>query len=118
MQWAGTDSLIKPDRRVASTRAAPSCTSRPWPRPITVSYNLSGVTKLIKLDAADAGQDLLRPDQDVERPGHRGRQPGRHACPSTPIVVVHRSDASGTTNNFTHYLTLAACDHRLDAGHR
>ena len=27
--------------------------------------------------------------------------------PSTDIVAVHRADASGTTNNFTHYLTLA-----------
>ena len=28
--------------------------------------------------------------------------------PSTAITVVHRSDGSGTTNQFTHYLTLAA----------
>ena len=28
--------------------------------------------------------------------------------PSTPIAVVHRSDGSGTTYNFTKYLKKAA----------
>ena len=27
--------------------------------------------------------------------------------PNKPIVVVHRSDGSGTTNNFTKYLVAA-----------
>ena len=38
-------------------------------------------------------------------------------CPSTKITVVHRSDGSGTTSNFTKYLAAAAPDvWKLDAG--
>ena len=37
--------------------------------------------------------------------------------PSTPITVVHRSDGSGTTKNFTKFLTVAAPDTwTLDSG--
>ena len=40
--------------------------------------------------------------------GDRGRQPGRDPAGNKPITVVHRSDGSGTTNNFTKYLVAAA----------
>ena len=44
----------------------------------------------------------------MERPGHRRAEPRRARCPTTKINVVHRSDSSGTTWIFTHYLTAAA----------
>ena len=58
----------------------------------------------------DARRHLLRQDHQVERPGDRGRQPGRSSCPSTAITPVHRSDDSGTQDNFTQYLSAVAPD--------
>ena len=40
--------------------------------------------------------------------GDRGGEPGREVCLTRDIVVVHRSDESGTTENFTDYLHQAA----------
>ena len=53
----------------------------------------------------DARRHLPRQDQDLERPGDQGAEPGRRACPSTTITVVHRSDSSGTTKGFTTFLS-------------
>jgi phosphate transport system substrate-binding protein len=36
--------------------------------------------------------------------------------PSTPILVVHRSDGSGTTFNFTNYLSKASADWKSKVG--
>ena len=76
VDFAGTDSLIKP-RRSRPTRAAPILYFPTVAAPITVSYNLRGVDEL-KLSADDARRDLSSTDHDVERPGHRRRQPRRH----------------------------------------
>ena len=84
--------------------------------PITVSYNLEGVDDAPAQPGHDR-QDLPGRDHHLGRRGHQGRQPRRRRCPSTPITVVHRSDGSGTTNNFTKYLKAAAPDTwKLDAG--
>ena len=59
---------------------------------------------------ADGPRDrehLPRQDQEVERPGDPAAQPGRNP-PATGITVIHRSDGSGTTYNFTEYLTRSA----------
>ena len=70
--------------------------------PIAVVYNLDGVDDLQPL-AGHAGRDLRRHDHDLGRPGHRRRQPRRRPAGSA-INAVHRSDESGTTENFTDYL--------------
>jgi phosphate transport system substrate-binding protein len=43
----------------------------------------------------------------VERRGDRQAQP-KATLPSTTIIPFHRADSSGTTDNFTKYLTAAA----------
>ena len=53
---------------------------------------------------ADLAGIYPRQDHQVERPGDRRDQRGRRPCPTTAILVVHRSDGSGTTNAFTTYL--------------
>ena len=55
--------------------------------PIAVIYNLEGVDEPAAL-AGDAGEDLQAGDQDLERPGDQGRQPGRHA----PGAAHHRRE--------------------------
>ena len=70
--------------------------------PITVSYNVSGVDKL-ELSAETIAKIFQSKVTKWDDAGDQGRQP-RCNLPSTPIVVVHRVDGSGTTTNFTQYL--------------
>src|SRR5580704_6042800 len=70
--------------------------------PITLSYNLSGVTGL-KLTApviADIFQAKITKWND---PAITALNPGVK-LPSTPIVIARRSDSSGTTANFSQFL--------------
>ncbi len=74
--------------------------------PITVSYNLSGVSNL-KLDApviADIFQAKITKWND---PKIAALNPGVK-LPSTAITIAHRSDSSGTTQNFSEFLVEAA----------
>ncbi len=105
VQWAGTDSLIKPE--TLNTYKGGTVLYFPTvAAPITVSYNLSGV-KGLKLTAATLGGIFGSTIKTWNDPAIAADNPSAK-LPDTPITVVHRSDASGTTNNFTHYLTLAA----------
>ena len=78
VDFAGSDAPSRPSDK-PKFKGGESCTSRSCSRRSRVSYNLSGVDKL-QLSADDDRQDLLAPDHDLERSGHRRRQPGRHAA--------------------------------------
>ena len=106
VQWAGTDSLIKQTDE-ALYKGGTVLYFPTVAAPITVSYHLSGVSKTIKLDGPVLGQIFSTTIKTWNDPAIAALNSGV-TLPNTPIVVVHRSDASGTTNNFTHYLTLAA----------
>src|SRR6266550_5775585 len=74
--------------------------------PITVSYNLPGV-KGLKLDApviADIFQAKITKWND---PKIAAQNPGVK-LPSTTITIAHRSDSSGTTQNFSEFLVEGA----------
>ncbi len=73
--------------------------------PITVSYNLSGVTLRLSADTAAkifSGDITTWDDAAIKTDNPKAK------LPSTAITVVHRSDSSGTTQNFTSWLTKAA----------
>jgi phosphate transport system substrate-binding protein len=74
--------------------------------PITLSYNLSGVSKLI-LGPSTIAKIFSGKITTWSDPAIAADNPGT-TLPSKPITTVHRSDGSGTTNNFTLYLTKAA----------
>jgi len=82
--------------------------------PITVSFNLSGVSDL-NLDAETLAKVFQRDVKSWDDPAIKGLNPDAK-LPSTPIVVAHRSDGSGTTENFTKYLVKAAPGWRLKSG--
>jgi phosphate transport system substrate-binding protein len=75
--------------------------------PITVSYNLRGVDKL-QLEPATLAKIFSRTIKTWDAGRDQGRQPRRQAADGKNITVVHRSDGSGTTSNFTKYLAAAA----------
>jgi phosphate transport system substrate-binding protein len=74
--------------------------------PITMSYNVKGVDKL-QLSPDTIAKIFSRTIKTWNDPAIAADNPGA-SLPSTNITVAHRSDGSGTTQNFTQYLTLAA----------
>jgi phosphate transport system substrate-binding protein len=74
------------------------------PGPIAIGYNVPGVTKSLNLSAANlakifSGKITNWNDQAIAQDN-----PGTQ-LPSLGIQGFHRSDGSGTTYNFTNYLT-------------
>lgn len=104
VDYAGSDGLVKDEDKAkykgdfvyVPTVAAP----------ITVSYNLSGVKKLV-LDADTTAKIFQRQIKKWDDPAIKALNPAE-TLPAVEIVVAHRSDGSGTTEQFTKYLTAAA----------
>ena len=104
VDYAGSDGLVKPED-VANYKGeflyVPTVAA-----PITVSYNLSSVTDL-ELDAPTVAKIFQREIKQWDDAAVKALNPDA-SLPSTAITVAHRSDGSGTTENFTKYLVAAA----------
>jgi phosphate transport system substrate-binding protein len=70
---------------------------------VTVSYNVSGVDKGLKLDSATIANIWLGKVKKWNDPSIAGQNSGVD-LPDKAITVCHRSDESGTTKNFTEFL--------------
>ena len=101
--FAGTDSLVKDDDGVpaGSFVYVPTVAG-----PITVSYNLSGVDKLQL--SPDTLANIFQAKITKWNDPAIAKDNQGVSLPDTSITVAHRSDGSGTTSNFTKYLTAAA----------
>lgn len=101
--FAGTDSTVKEGDGPAagSYFYIPTVAA-----PITVAFNLSGADKL-QLSADTLAKIFQREIKTWDDPAIKADNPSA-TLPATSIVVAHRSDGSGTTNNFTKYLAKAA----------
>ncbi|MHB1138815.1 MAG: phosphate ABC transporter substrate-binding protein PstS [Microthrixaceae bacterium] len=104
VDFAGSDSLPKDTETFDGTLLFfPTVAA-----PITVSYHLEGVDELNLSPDVIAG--IFQAEiTSWDDPAIAADNPDA-TLPSTPIAVVHRSDGSGTTNNFTKFLTAAAPD--------
>lgn len=74
--------------------------------PIAIVYHLGSVTNL-KLDSSTLAKMFLGTIRTWNDPAIKALNAGV-SLPSTPITPVHRSDKSGTTKNFTDYLSKTA----------
>ena len=74
--------------------------------PITMSYNLQGISNL-KLSPDVIAKIFQAQITSWNDPAIKALNPGVN-LPSTAITVAVRSDSSGTTQNFSLYLTKAA----------
>src|SRR6266702_3146592 len=74
--------------------------------PITMAYNLSGVSNL-KLSPATIAGIFSGKIKTWNDPAIKADNSGA-SLPSTPITLAVRSDSSGTTQNFTEFLVEAA----------
>jgi phosphate transport system substrate-binding protein len=102
VDFAGTDAAYK------STDPQPPKPFFYFPTvvaPITVSYNLEGVKLDLSADTIAkifSGAITSWDDDAIKTDNPKAK------LPSTEVTVVHRSDSSGTTQNFTSFLTKAA----------
>lgn len=75
--------------------------------PVAIAYNLPGVEEQINMDAATLGEvfagEVTNWSDDAIAEHNEGVE-----LPDQEITVVHRADDSGTTENFTDYLSQAA----------
>jgi phosphate transport system substrate-binding protein len=101
--FAGSDSLVKDSDGVAagSFVYVPTVAA-----PITVSYNLPGVDRLQL--SPDTLADIFQARITRWNDPAIARDNQGVSLPDTAITVAHRSDGSGTTSNFTRYLSKAA----------
>jgi phosphate transport system substrate-binding protein len=81
---------------------------------VVVIYNLPSVQTL-QLDSANVAGIFLGTIKTWNDPAIAANNPGV-TLPSTNIVVVHRSDGSGTTNAFTTYLDTVSPDWHTKVG--
>lgn len=101
--WAGTDSLVDDgDGPNASTFFYIPTTASS----VTVAYNLAGVDEL-RLDGPTLAAIFSREITEWDDPAIVRLNPDVDGA-DTEISVVHRSDGSGTTKNFTTYLESAS----------
>src|SRR5499427_9092430 len=106
VQYAGSDTAPIPSEEVSSFNGKTVLYFPVLIGPITISYNLSGVSNL-KLDGpviADIFQADIKKWND---PKITALNPGVN-LPSTAITIARRSDSSGTTSNFSSFLVQSA----------
>ncbi len=82
--------------------------------PIAVTYHLTGVDHLNL--SADVVAKVFQGDITTWNDAAIAKDNPKAKLPSEPITVVHRSDGSGTTSNFTKFLKAASPAWKLDAG--
>lgn len=109
--FAGSDSPLSAEKGEVD-KAKARCDGNPaWNLPtvfgpIAVTYNLSGVSG-VALDGPTAAKIFSGQIKTWNDPAITKLNTGK-SLPAQPIVVVFRSDESGTTDNFQKYLTAAS----------
>jgi phosphate transport system substrate-binding protein len=107
--FAGSDSPLKPEQITQSKTLCKGGQAIDLPMvggPISVVYNVPGVSNLV-LDAPTLAKIFNSKITKWNDPAIAKLNPGAK-LPSTAIQPFHRSDDSGTTDNFTKYLIATA----------
>ncbi|MER5216098.1 phosphate ABC transporter substrate-binding protein PstS [Streptomyces sp. NPDC002838] len=107
--FAGSDSALKPDEVEASKKVCSGGQGIDLPMvggPIAVGFNVSGIDKLT-LDASVLAKIFNDQIKNWNDPAIAKLNPGVK-LPDLKIQAFHRSDESGTTDNFTKYLIATA----------
>ncbi|MFF8644109.1 phosphate ABC transporter substrate-binding protein PstS [Streptomyces sp. NPDC015345] len=107
--FGGSDGALKPDEVALSKSVCRGGRAIDLPMvggPIAIGYDLPGVDDLV-LDAATLAKIFDRRITSWDDPEIQRLNPGAE-LPSMPVRPVHRSDDSGTTQNFQAYLAGAA----------
>ncbi|MDX6455291.1 MAG: phosphate transport system substrate-binding protein [Gaiellaceae bacterium] len=101
VDFGASDAPLSPDQFTACK----GCAQIPWALAATsVMYNLPGVKNLLHMDGPTLGKIFLGQITQWDDAAIKKLNPGVN-LPSTKITIAHRSDGSGTTYNFTDYLS-------------
>jgi phosphate transport system substrate-binding protein len=101
VDFGASDAPLSPDQFTACK----GCTQIPWALAATsVMYNLPGVKNLLHMDGPTLAKIFAGRISQWNDPAIKKLNPGV-TLPSTKITIAHRSDGSGTTYNFTDYLS-------------
>jgi phosphate transport system substrate-binding protein len=106
VNFAGSDSPI-PSTETANFKGKTVLYFPVIVGPITLSYNLSSLSKPLQLDPAVISSIFQGQITKWNDPAIAAINPGV-TLPSTPITLAVRSDSSGTTQNFSLFLVDAA----------
>ncbi|MDR3080828.1 MAG: phosphate ABC transporter substrate-binding protein PstS, partial [Streptomyces sp.] len=107
--FAGSDSALKPEEVAASKKVCTSGQGIDLPMvggPIAVGYNVPGVDNLV-LDGPTLAKIFDSQITNWNDEAIKKLNPGAK-LPDLKIQAFHRSDDSGTTDNFTKYLKAAS----------
>lgn len=108
--FAGSDAALSDDeltKTFAGCAAGSSALDLPvYISPIAIAYNVAGV-KDLRLDAPTIAGIFKGTITSWSDPAITAQNPNAK-LPDAHITVVHRSDDSGTTQNFTEYLSANA----------
>ncbi len=107
VNYAGSDSPI-PSTEAASFKGKTVLYFPDVIAPVTVSYNLPGV-KSLKLSAPVIAGIFQGKITSWNNSAIAADNPGV-SLPSTTVTIAHRSDSSGTTQNFSQFLVDASGD--------
>ncbi|MBX7549494.1 phosphate ABC transporter substrate-binding protein PstS [Streptomyces sp. NPDC004232] len=109
--WAGSDSALKPAEVAASKKVCSGGQGIDLPMvggAIAIGYNLNGVDNLV-LDAPTLAKIFDGKINNWNDPAIAKLNP-KAKLPDLKIQAFHRSDDSGTTDNFTKYLKASTPD--------
>ncbi|MFG1889618.1 phosphate ABC transporter substrate-binding protein PstS [Micromonospora sp. NPDC049051] len=107
--FAGSDSALKEEEQPQADAKCVGGTAINLPMvigPVAIAYNVSGVDNL-QLKPATLAKIFAGKVTRWDDPAIKADNPDAK-LPSTAINAVHRSDSSGTTDNFTDFLTKTA----------
>jgi phosphate transport system substrate-binding protein len=104
VDFGASDAPLSPDQFTACK----GCVQIPWALAATsVMYNLPGVKNLLHMDGPTLSKIFLGQITTWDDPAIQKLNKGVN-LPSTKITIAHRSDGSGTTFNFTDYLSAVS----------
>jgi phosphate transport system substrate-binding protein len=101
VDFGASDAPLTPDQFSACN----GCVQIPWALAATsVMYNLPGVKNLLHMDGSTLAKIFMGQITQWDDPAIAKLNKGVN-LPGTKITIAHRSDGSGTTYNFTDYLS-------------
>ena len=104
VDFGASDAPLTPDQFTACN----GCEQIPWALGATaVLYNLPGVKNLLHMDGPTLARIFMGQITTWNDPAIAKLNPGV-SLPSSKISIAHRSDNSGTTFNFTDFLSSAS----------
>jgi phosphate transport system substrate-binding protein len=104
IDWGATDAALDEEELAAAQRKGEPVHIPTVLGAVTVSYNVEGVDSGLRLDGATTADVFLGRITKWNDPAIARLNDGVD-LPDTDITVCHRSDESGTTKNFTLFLS-------------